>query len=66
MSKVEKIELEVSELSRQELAHFRAWYSTFDSDVWDHQVEEDAVSGKLDQLAKGALHAHASGSTKAL
>lgn len=66
MSKVEQIELEVSRLSQQELAHFRAWYSAFDADAWDRQLEHDADSGKLDNVAEKALHAHASGKTKAL
>ena len=66
MSNVEQIEVQVSKLSRQELARFRAWYSKFDADAWDHQIERDAASGKLDQLAERALQAHASGGTRAL
>ncbi len=66
MSKVEQIETQVSKLSPQELAHFRAWYSMFDADAWDRQLEQDAASGKLDQLAEKALQAHATGKTKAL
>ena len=66
MSNVEQIEVLVSQLSRQELARFRAWYSKFDADAWDHQIEHDAASGKLNQLAQRALQAHASGSTRAL
>ena len=66
MSKVEQIELQVSKLSPQELAHFRVWYSAFDSDAWDRQVEQDAASGKLDQFAERALQAHASGKTRSL
>ncbi len=66
MSKVEQLEVQVSELSPQELARFRAWYSKFDADMWDHQIEQDAASGKLDQLADEALLTHAAGSTKAL
>ena len=66
MSKVEQIELQVSKLSPQELAHFRAWYSTFDADAWDQQLEQHAASGKLDRLADKALQAHASGQTRSL
>ncbi|MDE2308170.1 MAG: hypothetical protein KGJ97_07770 [Xanthomonadaceae bacterium] len=66
MSKVEQIELQVSKLSQQELAHFRAWYSTFDTDAWDRQVEQDAASGKLDSFAEKALQAHSSGKTRTL
>lgn len=66
MSKVEQIEVQVSKLSPRELTRFRAWYSNFDADVWDHQLEQDAASGKLDQLGDSALQAHASGSTRVL
>ena len=66
MSKVEQIELQVSRLSQQELARFRAWYFEFDADAWDRQLEQDAASGKLDSLAEQAIQAHAAGKTKAL
>lgn len=66
MSKVEQIEVQVSKLSPQELARFRAWYSMFDADTWDQQIKRDAASGKLDQLAENALHDHTAGSTRAL
>lgn len=66
MSKVEQIELQVSRLSQQELARFRAWYFGFDADAWDRQLEQDAAYGKLDSLAEQAIQAHAAGKTKAL
>lgn len=66
MSKVEQIEAQVSKLSPQELARFRAWYSKFDADAWDHQIERDAASGRLDHPAEEALQAHAAGRTRAL
>ena len=66
MGRVEKIELEVSRLSWEELAHFRAWYARFDAHAWDRQLEQDAAAGKLDDLAGKALRAHAAGATKPL
>ncbi|HET7923072.1 MAG TPA: hypothetical protein VFM15_09995 [Gammaproteobacteria bacterium] len=66
MSKIQTIEKQVSELSPQELARFRAWYTEFDAASWDHQIEQDVATGKLDQLAEKALKAHASGKTSAL
>lgn len=66
MGTVEQIELQLSKLSPQERARFRAWYSQFDADEWDRQLEQDAISGKLDALAEKALQAHAAGSTKPL
>ncbi|MGH8030879.1 MAG: hypothetical protein ACREO8_00575 [Luteimonas sp.] len=66
MSTVEQIELQISKLSPQELARFRAWYCHFDADAWDRQIERDATSGNFDALANAALQAHTSGTSKPL
>jgi hypothetical protein len=64
MAKVEKLEEEVQKLSRAELAAFREWFRQYDSDEWDHQIEEDIKSGRLDKLADEALTAHKAGKSK--
>jgi hypothetical protein len=61
MTKIEKIEGELKELSAEELAAFRAWFEEFDADTWDRQFEADAKSGRLDALAERALLEHSSG-----
>jgi hypothetical protein len=61
MSKIETIEQEIKALSPDELAAFRNWFSQFDAETWDHQIEEDAKSGKLDALANAALKSFQSG-----
>ena len=61
MSKVENIEKEVTELTRDELQSFRNWFWDFDAEVWDKQFEKDALSGKLDSLAETALKSYKSG-----
>ena len=66
MSKIEKLEHEVQQLSRSELFAFRNWFRQFDSDEWDDQIEEDVRSGKLDKLVKKALAEHKAGRTKEL
>ena len=66
MTKVEKIELEVRQLSERELASFRAWFSEFDAASWDRHVESDAASGRLDTLADAALAEHAAGRSRKL
>jgi len=48
-------------LSPSELAAFRKWFREFDTEVWDHQIEEDIRAGKLDSLANAALKAFESG-----
>ena len=55
MAIVQKIEKEVSNLSREELAEFRAWFEEFDAAIWDKQFEEDVRSGKFDKLAEAAI-----------
>ena len=55
MSKVDDIEKAVSALTPKELARFRAWFETFDSEQFDRRIERDANSGKLDRLAHDAL-----------
>ena len=65
MTKIEIIERQIKELSREELAEFRAWFAEFDGELWDRQFEADVKAGKLDALAEAALRDHRSGlSTK--
>ena len=65
MGKVEIIEAQIKELSREELAEFRDWLARFDAEVWDRQFEADVQAGKLEALAEKALRDHLAGrSTK--
>jgi len=66
MRKIEKLEQEVQKLSRTELAAFREWFRTYDSNEWDRQIEEDIRAGRLDKLAEEALAAHKAEKTKEL
>ena len=66
MTKVEKIEQEVRQLSERDLASFRAWFREFDAASWDRQFEADASSGRLDALADAALADHAAGRSRKL
>lgn len=66
MSRIESIEKQIEQLTQDELAAFRAWYTAFDAEAWDTQFEVDAKTGKLDDLAKQALRAHSSGQTTKL
>jgi len=63
---VKEIEQAVVQLSKNQLAEFRAWYEKFDADVWDRQIEEDIAAGKLDALADAAIADHKAGRTKKL
>jgi hypothetical protein len=41
---------QIASLTPEELASFRQWYASFDSDAWDRQIEADLKAGKLDAL----------------
>ena len=66
MTKVEKLEREVRELTAEELASFREWFAEFDAAEWDRQIESDAVGGQLDHLADAALADHGLGRSRKL
>ena len=65
MSRVEKIENQIKELSQDELTALREWFADFDADAWDRQMQADVNAGRLDNLAERALRDHEAGrSTK--
>jgi hypothetical protein len=47
---IAELEQADTQLSEQELARFRAWFDEYYAQIWDKQIEEDAKSGRLDQL----------------
>jgi hypothetical protein len=49
------VECDVSLLSSEDLAAFRAWFAEFDAAAWDKQIEKDVAAGRLDALAEKAL-----------
>ncbi len=55
MSSVKEIEAAVSNLSSDELATFRSWFTEFDAEAWDKQFEQDVKAGRLDALADEAI-----------
>ena len=54
MSTVQQLELGVRQLSSEELATFRAWFTEFDAEEWDRQIEADVSAGRLDWLVEEA------------
>jgi hypothetical protein len=59
MSTVQEIETAISKLNETELAELRSW-------IWERDIERDAVSGKLDNVAEEALQEHRANKTKQL
>jgi hypothetical protein len=66
MSRVENIEGEVKNLSPEELKAFRDWFTSFDAEIWDAQIEADVKNGKLRSLMDRALRDHESGRSSLL
>jgi hypothetical protein len=64
MTTVESLEKAVKNLPPRELAEFRRWFSEFDANAWDAQIEADAAAGKLDALAAEAMAQHKAGRTR--
>lgn len=66
MTTVHDLELAVQQLPAADLAAFRRWFFQSDEAVWDVQMQADAATGKLDDLATQALTDYASGKAKEL
>ena len=47
-----ELEAAVSKLSREELEVFRKWFSQFDQDAWDKEIEEDVAAGRFDSIIR--------------
>jgi hypothetical protein len=64
MSRVERVEGDVLNLSAEELKAFRDWFMRFDAAAWDRAIEADSENGKLRSLAERALKDHEAGSRR--
>ena len=51
---VQELEKAVTQLPSPEMAQFKAWFEEYQADLWDQQIERDAVAGRLDALAEQA------------
>ena len=63
MSRIQRLEQEIKELTPRELAAFRRWFQEYDAAEWDKQICEDALAGRFDKLAEKALADHQAGRT---
>ena len=66
MSELEELEKRIRRLSPEELVKFRAWFSEFDHQLWDRQIEADSQAGRLDNLAAEALADYKAGKARKL
>jgi hypothetical protein len=58
MNSAKDLEKAVAALPDSELKEFRAWFTEFDSENWDVQIESDIESGKLEKFGEKALGRH--------
>lgn len=47
MTKLEKLERHVRDLSAEELSKFRAWFAEFDARAWDSRIKADSTAETL-------------------
>ena len=66
MRKIEEIEEQIQNLSREEFAELREWFLEQDWKAWDAQIEADVKSGKLDRLVSEAKVEYESGRARKL
>ena len=66
MTKLEKIEQDISSLDPRDVHKLADWLAAYQADLWDRQIAEDAASGRLDALADQAMADHKAGLTKPL
>lgn len=51
---IKELEKAVKQLPKPELIQFASWFEEFQADLWDNQIEQDALAGRLDALAEQA------------
>ena len=66
MGNVKSIEQAIEALPPSDLAEFRRGFAAFDAAAWDQQIERDAASGKLNEVAAEALADYRAGSVRDL
>jgi hypothetical protein len=66
MRKVEDIEKQILNLTREELAELRDWFLEQDWKAWDAQIAADEKAGKLDSLVADAKSDYKTGRTRKL
>lgn len=66
MTNVQSIEQAIAQLPMQDLAEFRSWFSKFDAQAWDTQLESDATDGKLNVFAAEAVAEYKLGKVREL
>jgi len=51
---VQEIEAAITQLPTPELSQLATWFEEYQADLWDRQIEKDALSGRFAALAEQA------------
>ena len=63
---VQEIEAAITRLPAPEMVQFTAWFEQYQADLWDRQIEADALAGRLDALGQEADQEFEAGRTAML
>lgn len=63
---IQEMEVAIRNLSPKELDELMAWFEEYYAQVWDQQIDDDANSGRLDDLLADVDKEYNSGSSKPL
>lgn len=63
---VQEIQQAIEQLPETDRKRFHAWYTEYFNDLWDKQIEEDSLAGRLDHLIDEAIRDHEAGRTTEL
>ncbi len=63
---IQEMEVAIRNLSPKELDELMAWFEEYYAQVWDKQIDDDANSGRLDNLLADVDKEYNSGSSKPL
>ena len=66
MTNLQKVQVAIESLSREEYTQLRRWFSERDWERWDREIERDTASGKLDFLVEEALKGKSKGRLREL
>jgi len=58
---IEELEKAVATLPPEDYRSFRDWFSDYDMDQWDKQIEADSKAGRLDSMINQALEDYNAG-----
>ena len=51
---IQEIETAIQQLPTPDEAQLAAWFEEYQADLWDRQIEADALAGRLDALGQQA------------